>query len=229
MILGKGQLKEAKEIKNILQSYGVDLAEMVNKEKQEIFFFNIEAQEEYKIDSYLGYKIGHLPISYLGMPLDKGIKTNKLWDPLIEKVRKKLSSWKTLWLTGAGRLTLIKTILVAMPIYLLSCIPLPKGAYKKLTQIIRDFYQNGVEDKKKMKLISWENICQEKSDGGTKIRKLLWQNKALWEKLAWTMYTSSEAKWNIIFRRKYISQNQRETIFRETNPPKGSRIQNFIK
>lgn len=140
---------------------------MINKEKLEIFFFNMKAQEEFRIASFLGYKIGHLPFSYLGMPLDKGIGTNKLWDPLIERVRKNLSSWKALWVMGAGRLTLIKIVLVAMPIYLLSCIPLPKGAYKKLTQTIRDLYWNDIEDKNKIKLISWDKICRERSDGGT--------------------------------------------------------------
>lgn len=149
IILGKGQLKEAKEIKNILQSYGLASGEMVNKEKSKIFFFKTKAREEYRIASYLGYKIGHLPVTYLGMHPDKGIKMNKIWDPLIEKVRKKLSSQKVLWLIGAGILTLIKTILAATPIYLLSCIPLPKGTYKKLSQIMRDFYWNGAEDKKK--------------------------------------------------------------------------------
>lgn len=100
---------------------------MVNKEKSEIFFFKIDPQEEHIIASCLGYKKGHLPLKYLGMSLDKGNKSNKLWDPLIEKVRKKLASWKALWLTGASRLTLIKIVLLAMPIYFLSCICLPLG------------------------------------------------------------------------------------------------------
>ncbi|XP_059078136.1 uncharacterized protein LOC131876696 [Cryptomeria japonica] len=52
---------------------------------------------------------------------------------------------------------------------------------------------------------------------------------ALGAKLAWRIYASSEAKWARIVRRKYMSQNQREAIFREARPPKGSRISNFIR
>ncbi|XP_059066334.1 uncharacterized mitochondrial protein AtMg00310-like [Cryptomeria japonica] len=229
MILGKGKLNEAKEIKRILHSYGLASEEKVNGEKSEIFIFNMIAQEESRIASFLGYIIGQLPFTYLGMPLDKGIETNKLYDPLNEKVRKRLSSWKGLWLTGAERLTLIKTVLAAMPIYLLSCIPLSKGAHKKLTQAIRIFYWQGTEDRNKLKLIAWDKICRERCDGGTGIRKNLWKNKALRAKLVWRLYTSSKAEWARILKNKYLTSNHREAVFRDMKPPKGSRIWNFIK
>lgn len=78
MILGKGKLNEAKEIKRILHSYGLTSGEKVNGEKFEIFFFNMTVQEESRIASFLGYRIDHLPCTYLGMPLEKSIRTNKL-------------------------------------------------------------------------------------------------------------------------------------------------------
>lgn len=58
MILEKGKLNEAKEIKRTLHSYGLASAEMVNGEKSEIFLLNMTSKEESRIASFLGYRIG---------------------------------------------------------------------------------------------------------------------------------------------------------------------------
>ena len=60
-------------------------------------------------------KIDPFPITYLGIPL--GIKKLKKIDmqPLIDKVAKRLPSWKANLLNKAGRTVLIKSTLSAIP------------------------------------------------------------------------------------------------------------------
>ena len=65
-------------------------------------------------------KVGCLPMSYLGMPLGAHFKDASIWNPILEKVEKKLSSWKQLYLSKGGRLTSLNSTLLSLPTYYLS-------------------------------------------------------------------------------------------------------------
>ena len=48
---------------------------------------------------------------YLGVPIVK-IKPKSLdWNPIVEKIKKKISGWGTAWLNLAGKVVLIKAVL----------------------------------------------------------------------------------------------------------------------
>ena len=51
-------------------------------------------------------RIGVLPLSYLGMPLGALYKANAVWNPILEKMERRLSGWQKLYLSKGGRLTL---------------------------------------------------------------------------------------------------------------------------
>ena len=44
-------------------------------------------------------RVGNLPMKYLGMPLGTLFKTALIWNPILEKMEKKLSGWKRLYLS----------------------------------------------------------------------------------------------------------------------------------
>ena len=44
-------------------------------------------------------KVGRLPMSYLGMPLGAHFKDASIWNPILERVEKKLAGWKRLYLS----------------------------------------------------------------------------------------------------------------------------------
>jgi len=68
----------------------------------------------------LGCKQGSLPMKYLGLPLGTKLKEKIIWNPMIEKVERRLAGWKQLYLSKGGRVTFIKSTL---PIYLLILFP----------------------------------------------------------------------------------------------------------
>ena len=51
-------------------------------------------------------KVGILPMRYLGMPFEVHYKDSSIWNPIIEKMEKRLAGWKRLYLLKGGRLTL---------------------------------------------------------------------------------------------------------------------------
>ncbi|WMV55702.1 hypothetical protein MTR67_049087 [Solanum verrucosum] len=55
----------------------------------------------------LGCKTGSLPTTYLGLPLGASFKSSGIWNGVIEKMEKRLATWKMQYLSMGGRLTLI--------------------------------------------------------------------------------------------------------------------------
>ena len=84
-------------------------------------------------------RVGSLPMKYLGMPLGTPYKTASVWDPILERMEKKLSGWKRLYLSKKGRLTLVKSTLSSLPTYYLSLFVIPVAVANRLERIQRNF------------------------------------------------------------------------------------------
>jgi hypothetical protein len=59
----------------------------------------------------LGCGVSSLPMKYLGLPLGASYKDKHIWDGVIEKIEQRLASWKIMYLSKGGRVTLIKNTL----------------------------------------------------------------------------------------------------------------------
>jgi hypothetical protein len=69
---------------------------------------------------------------YLGVPIIHARKKNALFEYIIDKVRKRLSSWKAKNLTFPGRITLTQSVLAALPTYAMQTTLLPQGVCNKI-------------------------------------------------------------------------------------------------
>lgn len=58
------------------------------------------------------------PCKYMGLPLGASFKAKSIWDGLIKKMECRLATWKRLYLSKGGRLTLIKSSLSNLPNFL---------------------------------------------------------------------------------------------------------------
>ena len=76
--------------------------------------------------SELGCKVGSLPSTYLGLPLGTPHKSVAVWDGVEERMRKRLALWKRQFISEGGRITLIRSTLASMPIYLMSLMRIPR-------------------------------------------------------------------------------------------------------
>jgi len=94
-----------------------------------------------------------LPITYLGVPLDANMKRVSSWQGIIDKVQKRLTSWKSSCLSRAGRIVLIKSVLDSLPIYYLSLFKMPKKVAYAILKIQRVLWC-GEKEGKFMALLS---------------------------------------------------------------------------
>ena len=83
----------------------------------------------------LGCKQGSLAMKYLGLPLGEKFKDKSIWNPILEKMERKLASWKKLYLSKEGRVTLIKSTLSNLPTYFLSLFPIPALVANRIARL----------------------------------------------------------------------------------------------
>ena len=94
---------------------------------------------------FLGYEVGSLPITYLGLPLGSRFKEKANWNGVVERSIRILASWKRLYLSKGGRIALIKSTLSNLPTYLMSLLPIPASVAKRIESIQCGFLWEGLE------------------------------------------------------------------------------------
>ena len=72
----------------------------------------------------LGCRQSSLPMTYLGLPLGAKFKDRAIWNFILERMERRLTSWKRLYLSKGGKITLIKSTLSSLPTYFLSLFPI---------------------------------------------------------------------------------------------------------
>jgi hypothetical protein len=73
----------------------------------------------------LGFGTYSLFMKYLGILLGASYNAKSIWNGIVEKMECRLASWKRMYLSKGGRVTVIKSTLSNLPTYLLSLFPIP--------------------------------------------------------------------------------------------------------
>lgn len=128
--------------------------------------------------------------NYLGVPLlgksPRQQDLNYLID-LIDTVKEKLSGWKANHLSFAGRVTLSKSVIQAIPIYTMMTTLIPKSCLNEIQRLQRNFIWGDLEDKKRMHLVKSDTLILPKECGGLGVKDLSLMNKACLMKLSWSL------------------------------------------
>jgi hypothetical protein len=153
----------------------------------------------------LGCQTTSLPMKYLGLPLGASFKAKSIWNPIIERMEKRLAGWKRLYLSKGGKATLIKSTLSSLPTYFLSLFPIPAGVAHRLERIQRHFLWSGMGEETKFHLVSWSQVCEPVQHGGLGVKDLQQFNRALLSKWLWCFGMERDALWRQVVAAKYGS------------------------
>lgn len=126
---------------DILQEYERKSGQKVNKEKS--FFYlhqNALAEVIHQVQQCTGMRRGAFPMKYLGCPITHRRKRKEHYSELVDRVKRKLRTWKGKMLSYRGKEVLISSVLQSVPIYVLSVITLPVCVLKKLHRIFARFF-----------------------------------------------------------------------------------------
>ena len=120
-------------IRPILSCFQAFTSFKVNVGRSEIVPIG-EVSNIHNLANILHYRMGSLPMTYLGMPLGTLYKT-AIWNSILEEMEKKLAGWKQLYLSKGGRVTLLKSTLSSLQTYFLSLFTIPKVVAMRLERI----------------------------------------------------------------------------------------------
>lgn len=110
----------------------------ISMEKSILFMAgNMQKREE--ILSDFQFTTGSLLVRYLGLPLLTKRMTVLDYLPLTEKIRKRVSSWTGRFLSYAGRLQLINSVIMSLTNFWMAAFRLPSGCIKEIERICSSF------------------------------------------------------------------------------------------
>lgn len=99
-------------------------------------------------------------------------------------------------LPKSGRLTLILSVLCAIPIHSMLALNIPMKIIKALSKICRGFLWCGKKEATGGHCaVAWDSVCRPKWAGGLGIPNLSWLNKALQARWPWLQKTDNEKPW----------------------------------
>lgn len=120
---------------------------------------------------------------------------------LMSKFDKRISGWRGRLLSFGGKITLLKSVLNALPIHALSVIKPPNKLIHHLEKTMAAFLWNSKERHRKH-WISWSIICRPMTEGGLGIRSLSQVMTALHAKRCWSII-KGDSVWAHYMVRKY--------------------------
>lgn len=100
---------------------------------------NINGALKNHLCNILGFQVTDDLGKYLGVPIIHDRVSRRSFQFIMEKVDKRLSNWKANTLSFAGRLTLTKTIIQALPTYVMQSALIPKHLCDEIDKRCRRF------------------------------------------------------------------------------------------
>lgn len=207
IIMGEAARGEVRCIQGLLNNFADHSGLTINPDKSALWFSDAcEEQDRQEVMQELAAKMAEESDKYLGVYITHGRTDQDLThNLLVEKFYNKLAGWKANFLSFAGRLTLIKSVLISVPVYFMTIAKLPAKTVKELTKVMRKFLWGETDKDRYLSLIAWNKICVPIEDGGLGIRDVASFNKALLLKIVWQVASNQDRQlWVQILRAKYF-------------------------
>ena len=103
-----------------------------------------------------------------------------------------------------------KTVLGSIPVYSMETVLLPSSTCKEIDAHVKKFIWGTTHQTRKIHVVSWEDVCKKKEEGGLGLRHSKLINKAFMMKIAYGLLNNSDALRTKVLCNKYncnVSQN----------------------
>ncbi|CAK8570156.1 unnamed protein product [Lathyrus sativus] len=191
VILGDSNRENILAVKVMLRGFELVSGLKVNFSKSKVIGVNLDDGFLEVASNFLSCATTSLPFNFLGIPIGANPRRKITWEPLVTKIRNKLSLWRGKHISFGGRLTLINSVLNSIPVFLFSFYRAPKLVLQEIINIQRAFLWKGEEQKRRINWVAWTDICKSKADGGLGIKDCEAFNIALLSKWAWKFCSNS--------------------------------------
>ncbi|GKC02423.1 RNA-directed DNA polymerase, eukaryota [Tanacetum coccineum] len=146
--------------------------------------------------SRIGCAVMQTPFKYLGVMVGDHMSRYSAWSNTIQKVRARLSKWKVKTLSVGGRLTLLKSVLGAVPVYNMSIYKAPKGVLHEMEMLRNKFFNGADSLENKITWVAWDKVLASKKNGGLSVSSFYALNRALLLKWVWRFLSQDGSLWS---------------------------------
>ncbi|XP_020262884.1 uncharacterized protein LOC109838865 [Asparagus officinalis] len=203
LLFGKADMSSITRLNECLMEFSQVSGLEPNPAKCSVFLSGIDEVLKAQICSYLKFSEGVLPLRYLGVPL---ITKRLSWldcSPLISRISSQFQNWQNnKTLSYAGRLQLIKSVILGIQMFWTSNYILPIKVLEKIDKMCVDFLWGH-----KMHLVAWSAICQDHKQGGLGVYSAKFWNFASAAKLLWMIHNKKDIMWIKWIHGNYLRQN----------------------
>lgn len=187
---------EVSSLLSILEQFGATTGLRLNWTKCSVAPIRCsELDLDHILEPFIGQRV-NFPITYLGLPLTLGrIKLVHL-QSILDKARRKLAAWQGRFLNPAGRRQLVRSVLSAIPIYMLTTIKVPKQFTKELDKVRRRFLWVGDGEITGGKCkVAWPLVARPVNVGGLGILDMETFSRALRLRWLWLEWSNIQRPW----------------------------------
>lgn len=204
LLFAEASLDQVEIVKTVLNLFCESSGQKVSVEKTRVFFSkNVSRESKKELSEALGFQPTEDLGKYLGAPLIHHRSGRQSYQYILHKVNQWLSNWKTRQLLMASRVTLAKSVIQAMPSYVMQSTSLPRGLCDEIDRKCRDFIWGDTKNQRHMHLASWSSICVPKKFGGLSLRSARDMNTSFMMKVGWNLCARKNDMWVKIIRSKY--------------------------
>lgn len=186
MFFCKANAQNAQTLKQILATYEAISGQLINTQKSAISFSKHTGQDiKSTIKQILNIEnVGGFG-KYLGLPEQLGRRKKESFSGIVTRIKHRAISWSSKFLTRAGKLIMLRSVLSAMPSHAMSCYKLPQGLCDQIQTLMTRFWWDPTQEKRSMAWISWKKMARPKKFGGLGLKDIPTFNDALLAKISW--------------------------------------------
>ncbi|XP_058751483.1 uncharacterized protein LOC131624543 [Vicia villosa] len=203
LIVGEGNWKHVWAMRVVLRAFELVSGLGINYHKSKLIGINSNLHFLEAVSHFLSCKVEDSNFYFLGIPIGFNPRKEATWYPLLSKLKNRLDGWTNRFLNMGGRITLLKSVLSSLSIFWMSFYKLPSKVVKRINGIQSKFLWGGVEERRRIHWIKWEDVTLPLNKGGLGVKNIILFNLALLNKWRWQILKGANSLWHKVLHVRY--------------------------
>lgn len=135
----------------------------MNFHQSNLFGLNLKEEFFEAAASFLSCSIVEIPFKIQGISVGANPMRKRTWNPILDSMRRRLSTWSDLFLSVDGLVKLISLVLNSILLYMCSFYKAPKIVKEEMIKIQSNFLW-GIREDRSICWVSWDKVCMPEKD-----------------------------------------------------------------